>query len=172
MMKLINKLRLIATAADEQEYIDCVQDLLAHSLVQKMRDFPQHGDFNCLEHSLGVSYIGFLVARHLGLDARSTARGGLLHDFFLYNWRYEKPYKGMHAFAHPGVALKNAQEHFTLNSTECDIIKKHMWPLTIVPPRCKEAFLIMLVDKYCATMEVFHGINRAVLSRLQGIALA
>ncbi len=38
---------------------------------------------------------------------------------------------------------------------EKDIIKKHMWPMTAVPPKYKESFIVTCVDKYCATIEFF-----------------
>ena len=44
---------------------------------------------------------------------------------------------------------------FDLNDMEKDIIVKHMWPLTIVPPKFKESYIVTLVDKYCATKEFF-----------------
>ena len=30
-----------------------------------------------------------------------------------------------------------------------------MWPLTIIPPRFAEGYIVTLVDKYCATKEFF-----------------
>ena len=36
---------------------------------------------------------------------------------------------------------------------EKDIIINHMWPVTVKLPRTKEAFILTLVDKYCATYE-------------------
>lgn len=42
---------------------------------------------------------------------------------------------------------------FDLNDMEKDIIINHMWPVTIKLPRTKEAFILTLVDKYCATYE-------------------
>ncbi len=30
---------------------------------------------------------------------------------------------------------------------------RHMWPLTITPPRCREAYVIVAYDKYCSMME-------------------
>lgn len=45
------------------------------------------------------------------------------------------------------------QTIFDLNDMEKDIIINHMWPVTIKLPRTKEAFILTLVDKYCATYE-------------------
>ena len=36
---------------------------------------------------------------------------------------------------------------------EKDIILKHMWPLTIIPPRYLESFIVSIIDKIVATGE-------------------
>jgi uncharacterized protein len=118
-----------------------------------MDKFMQHANVSCLEHSFYVSYVSYSICKRLKLDYSSAARGGLLHDFFLYDWHGTK-IKTLHGVKHPGIALENANKYFELNSLEKDIIKKHMWPLTIVPPMHTESFIVTLVDKYCTTMEV------------------
>ena len=144
-----------ADEAETEEYIDCIYDLLHNEALRSMLRFRQHGDVSCLEHSFYVSYNSYLVCRRLGWDFRSEARGGLLHDFFLYDWHVPSPERkrGRHAFLHPAVALSNAEKYFKLNAKEKDVIKKHMWPLTVIPPSCPEAFIVMLEDKYCAYLE-------------------
>lgn len=84
----------------------------------------------------------------------------------MYDWHYEKPYKGLHGFIHPEIALKNADEHFELNKIERDIIKKHMWPMTVVLPKYKESYVVMIVDKVCASMEIVNLINNTSVSKL------
>ncbi|HHU31553.1 MAG: HD family phosphohydrolase [Zhaonellaceae bacterium] len=140
-------------ASNDADYKDCIKDLLTNQEVRGLHNFVQHGNVSRLEHSLFVSYKSFLLCKKLGLDYCSAARGGLLHDFFLYNRKVEKPYKGIHGFAHPKIALDNASKYFNLNEIEKDIIKKHMWPLTIVPPKYMETLVVSCVDKYCATLE-------------------
>lgn len=162
-----SKLSLKADSSSDGEYEKCICDLIQHEMVGTMENFIQHGDINCLEHSLYVSYSSFLICRRLGLDYRSAARGGLLHDFFLYDWHIAKPYRGPHGFIHPAVALKNANRHFTLNDREKDIIRKHMWPMTMRPPRYKETVVVLLVDKYCATMEIVNWSGRKNVYRLK-----
>ncbi|MEE1504614.1 MAG: hypothetical protein UGF89_10270, partial [Acutalibacteraceae bacterium] len=45
----------------------------------------------------------------------------------------------------------------TLNKKEEDIIKKHMWPLTVIPPKYLESFVVTSMDKYCATIEMIYS---------------
>ena len=52
-----------------------------------------------------------------------------------------------------------------LNKKEKDIIIKHMWPLTIIPPRYIESFIITLVDKYCALKESYNYYSGKVVSK-------
>ena len=125
----------------DEEYLALVRDLLEHPKVGLMREYIQHGDTTCLEHCVNVSYLSYLFCKSHGLDARAAARGGLLHDLFL--------------FEHPRKALKNAEEAFSLTAVERDIILRHMWPLTIVPPKYAESYVIVMYDKYCSTMETF-----------------
>ena len=63
--------------------------------------------------------------------------------------------KKNHIKNHPKIALENANKLFNLNKKEQDIILKHMWPLTVVPPKCREAYVICYFDKTCTLKEVF-----------------
>ncbi|NLP15148.1 MAG: HD family phosphohydrolase [Clostridium sp.] len=151
------------------EYLNCIRDLINNRRVRRMGRYMQHGKVTCLEHSLYVSYCSYLICRRLGFDYRSAARGGLLHDFFLYDWHKKKPYKGLHGLKHPYIALKNAKKYFQLNKLEQDIISKHMWPLTIIPPRYWETLIVNILDKYCAFMETFNIGERRSINRLQSL---
>jgi len=137
------------------EYKHCIQDLIKNKEVLSMKKYIQHSDIHCLEHSLYVSYTSYMVCKKLQFNWSAAARGGLLHDFFLYDWHVKNSNKGLHGFSHPNIALFNANKHFVLNKIEKDIIKKHMWPLTFKLPKYKEALVVALVDKYCATIEIF-----------------
>lgn len=166
---IISKLRLEPDSSVDMEYLDCMRDLIDHPMVRYMKNYIQHGDINCLEHSLYVSYSGYLVCRRMGLDYRSAARGGLLHDFFLYDWHIKGSHEGLHGFIHPHVALENANKLFCLNAMEKDIILKHMWPMTIKPPKYRETCIVITVDKYCAFMEIFDFGERKNVRRLQSL---
>ncbi|MFA6948000.1 MAG: HD domain-containing protein [Eubacteriales bacterium] len=152
----------------EAEYDRCVNDLLESDIVLQMNDYIQHGEVTTLDHCKNVSYISFLICRRLGLDSRAAARGGLLHDFFLYDWHKTSEikdaaghiYKGLHGYVHPYVALANAEYYFgaAIGGCEREIIRTHMWPLTLSMPRCREAYAVILADKLAAGAEVLSAI--------------
>ncbi len=167
--RIIVKLKLETDSTCDTEYIDCIHDLIEHPLVRTMKVYIQHSDIDCLEHSLYVSYNSYLVCKRLGFDYRSAARGGLLHDFFLYDWHVKGSHKGLHGFTHPRTAFDNATREFQLNAVEKDIILKHMWPLTIVPPKYKESYIVAGTDKYCALMEILKLGKRKKVRRLGSV---
>ncbi|HCX64314.1 MAG TPA: HD family phosphohydrolase [Eubacteriaceae bacterium] len=137
----------------ESSFEDCIADLVNHEIVMEMENYRHHNSTSCYEHCVEVSYKTYQVCKRMGLDYQSAARGALLHDLFLYDWRTEKLEEGRHAFVHADIALRNAREEFTLNAKEEDVIKKHMWPVTLAPPRYLESFIVSFVDKYCAFTE-------------------
>lgn len=138
---------------NDQEYLDCVADLLRQPAVQKLANYTQHHYSNRLEHSIRVSYLSYRIAKKLHHDARATARAGLLHDLFYYDWRTTKFDLGTHAWIHPRIALRNAEKITRLSPLERDIIIKHMWGATIIPPKYLEGYIVTAVDKYAATRE-------------------
>ncbi|MGX7351057.1 HD domain-containing protein [Enterococcus canis] len=140
---------------EDQEYLSYVEDLLATEAVQRLADYKQHVNSTRLEHSISVSYHSYLLAKKWNGNARATARAGLLHDLFYYDWRTTKFDEGSHAYMHPRIAVKNAEKITELSDLERDIIIKHMWGATIAPPKYKESFIVTMVDKYCACQEAF-----------------
>ncbi len=146
----------------DPEYLSIVDDLLAQPAVKKLAKYTQHHHSNRLQHSIAVSFDSYRIAKKLHLDYRSTARAGLLHDMFYYNWRTTKFDLGTHAFIHPRVALRNAEKITRLNKKEKDIILKHMFGATMAVPRYPESLIVSLVDDYEAEHEFFGPLRRMV----------
>ena len=140
----------------EKEYLEIARDILRHEEFLRLKEYFHH-DSSIYDHVCRVSYLSYKICKYLKLDYRSATRGALLHDFFLYDWRNhdrpDLPREKFHGLAHPAVALANAGKYFTLNDIERDIIIKHMWPLTIVPPKYKEAYIVSFADKYLSSRE-------------------
>ena len=158
--KILKSLREEEWLQDEEcltdiEYLECVHDILKNETFQSMKHYMQHGCTSTLAHCLHVSYYSYKVCKRYGLDYCSAARAGLLHDLYLYDWHTHARETGehFHGFTHPKTALRNASHIFELNATERDIIVKHMWPLTIIPPKTWEGYVVMFADKHCGLME-------------------
>lgn len=86
----------------------------------------------------------------------------MLHDLFYYDWRENDRSHRPHGYLHPGFALRNARELCgPLDKKTEDIIMRHMWPLTPLPPRYKESLIVSLADKYCATKELLISLSKS-----------
>lgn len=139
-------------------YMRQVRDVIQSPNITRLEEFEQHLGTSRLRHSFNVSYKSFVLAEKLGWDSRAVARAGLMHDMFYYNFRDTDYTAREHCRIHPQVALENARRNFDISGKESDIIRSHMW-LTAKPrPGCKEAYLVTMVDKYCATEEFFKGL--------------
>lgn len=144
------------SAKEKAFFWEEVRQVCSSSRMNKSRTFYQHGKINIYVHSLRVAYICYYWVKkyHLHVDEKALIRGALLHDYFLYDWHdKEHEHKRPHGFFHPSVALCNAKQDFILTRKEENIIQRHMFPLTLIPPGCKEAWLVCMADKVCSTRE-------------------
>ena len=67
---------------NDYTYTNIINDILENEEFLKIKNYKHHG-LSRLEHSLRVSYYSYLITKKLRLNYIETARGGLLHDFFL-----------------------------------------------------------------------------------------
>lgn len=144
------------SAKEKAFFWEEVRQVCSSSRMNKSRTFYQHGKINIYVHSLRLAYICYYWVKkyHLHVDEKALIRGALLHDYFLYDWHdKEHEHKRPHGFFHPSAALCNAKQDFILTRKEENIIQRHMFPLTLIPPGCKEAWLVCMADKVCSTRE-------------------
>lgn len=135
----------------DSEYKKIVSKILENPEFEKRLTYHHHENRSVYVHSLYVSYYSYLIAKKLKLDYKSTAIAGLLHDFYYDDWQMnpKKGIKNLHGFVHAREAYENSQIYFNdlLNNKINDCIRKHMFPLTIRPPKYTEGWIITLVDK-------------------------
>lgn len=124
------------------------------------KNFIQHGDTTVYEHVISVAKKSIEVAEkyNLDVDMDSMIRGALLHDYFLYDWHDGKRERCIHGFTHPMKAYRNAKSELKLNRIERDIIIKHIFPLTLLPPMYLESWIVTYSDKYVSLAETLRGI--------------
>ena len=138
-----------------EEYLEDVRDILRNKEFLKLNHYTHHYWTTRLMHSINVSYISWLIARKFNCNAKSVARAGLLHDFCLYDFKDGTPNGEMQAFYHPKAAAKSSSEIFEISDLERDAILSHMFPIGPLP-RSREAWIITLADKLCASTEFCH----------------
>ena len=132
-------------------------DILKSENFRSTKNYIQHGTMPVHRHCIDVAEKSIAISKFLRIpcNEREMVRGALLHDYFIYDWhdKSRENYQRLHGFYHPGIALRNASMEYELTLREKDIIKKHMWPLTVVPPLCREAWIVTTADKYCSLLE-------------------
>lgn len=148
----------------KQEFSEIIHHILTSEEFQRRKTFKHHGEETVYDHSLKVAYYAYIWAKWLHLDAEATAIGALLHDFYTTPWM-DNPVKAkrirdMHGFAHPKIAFENTKKYFpeVVNPKVKDIITKHMFPLTPIPPIYLESWLVTFADKY-VSLSVFKDVK-------------
>ena len=156
----MNRQNILSLAKEDKEFQEIIKDIIENKEFQKTKNCKVHGNTTIFAHCYTVSYLCYLSCKRKKLDYKSAARGALLHDFYLYDWREKDSHVRPHAFTHPMTAYLNAKKQFDLNWMEKDMILTHMFPVTLFTiPLCREGWILTLIDKSCATMEFFDAVK-------------
>lgn len=149
------------------EIIRFGRDILLSDGLQREKQFMQHGSCSVFRHSVTVAYLCLRLADRyrLRVDRRALVRGALLHDYFLYDWHEPLLRNKIHGFTHPSTALRNAKRDFHLSKKEQNMIKRHMFPLTPLPPSSPEGLLLCVADKIAAAHETIGGMKQKFRKR-------
>lgn len=136
--------------------------------MKREKRFIQHANVSTYEHSIGVATMSLTLAAifRVKVDKVSLVRGALLHDFFLYDWHDKTAMPKAHAYLHPLIAFDNAKKEFKLNAIEKNIIQAHMFPLSIVMPKYKESWIVVMADKICAMNEIVSNLKLKLVGLL------
>lgn len=144
------------------------KEILASDNMKREKRFIQHANVSTYEHSIGVATMSLTLAAifRVKVDKVSLVRGALLHDFFLYDWHDKTAMPKAHAYLHPLIAFDNAKKEFKLNAIEKNIIQAHMFPLSIVMPKYKESWIVVMADKICAMNEIVSNLKLKLVGLL------
>lgn len=144
------------------------KEILASDNMKREKRFIQHANVSTYEHSIGVATMSLTLAAifRVKVDKVSLVRGALLHDFFLYDWHDKTAMPKAHAYLHPLIAFDNAKKEFRLNAIEKNIIQAHMFPLSIMMPKYKESWIVVMADKICAMNEIVSNLKLKLVGSL------
>lgn len=157
---------------NDEEFQSIIKELIQNETVLEMKKYRQHYETDCFDHCYRASYYCYRICKKFKLDYKSAARGAMLHDLFLYDWREKSDRKGLHAYTHGRCALENANKLFELNEIEQNMILRHMWPVTVVPPKYIEGFILTIVDKHCAMEEFSEHLSKNKVLKYAYVFLA
>lgn len=130
----------------DNQYKMIVEHILNDREFNKISSSFHHGT-DRLTHSIKVSYYSYLISKKLGLDYETTAKAGLLHDFFSTPNNKTLRESTESLFNHAKIAADNANRQFGITEKEKNIIETHMFPLTLKPSKFAEGWIVSLVDK-------------------------
>lgn len=141
-----------------KEFVSFARDILHSKEFQKMKTYRHHVKGTLYDHSIKVAYLCYRHHKRFGSqnELKELVRGALLHDYYLYDLHDGTRSHRFHWFRHPGCALQQALAHYpSLTHTQQDMIKHHMFPLTVVPPTTQGGWLVCFYDKIAAISDRF-----------------
>lgn len=158
------------SAKDRRLLKETLKELNRQGRLQEEKLAKQHGSTSVYQHSINVAYLSLWLAGRLPLrtDRRALVRGALLHDYFLYDWHKKDDGHRWHGFRHGKTAARNAKRDYRLNRLEEYIIARHMFPLTVLPPKSKEGWMVCLADKWCARFSEFSKAEGSLINKKRG----
>ena len=155
------------TKKANNEFDSLVSDILENEYFLETKHDLHHGTSK-YEHSIRVAKLSYKLSKIFKADTKSTARAGLLHDFF-FGTRKEKPENSY--LRHPVTASENAKKYFNVSELESEAIKTHMFHQVLLKkifpfinrkekasvkefkPKSKEGWIICASDLIVSVME-------------------
>ena len=140
------------------------KEILESKRFKKCLNTSHHFNTTIGQHMINVTVksleiANFLQKHRFKIDRKRLIIAGLSHDLAMAFARenYGKIQgKFTTAFRHPIDSVKMAEEVIDVHKKTKKIIKRHMWPLCIIPPTSLEGWILTIADKIVATQEIFH----------------
>ncbi|MFB0919905.1 MAG: HD domain-containing protein [Oscillospiraceae bacterium] len=148
----------------DSDFIAFAIPLIEEGSFLRAKDIRQHGNTTRFSHCVSVAYYSLKTAARLKIpcNARSLVRGGMLHDYYFYDRREKNISQFKNSFIHPKAAVFNAVRDYNVSPLEQNIIVRHMFPITLIPPKYREGLIVCITDKICGLAETF-GISKLPL---------
>lgn len=138
----------------DEDFLKISASIIEHPDYQKLKFIGNNGS-SVFDHNTASAYLAYRIARKLKMNEKATVRGALLRNFEYYMMKLNKAdedslRKGENrdkSHKDPGFIFG------PISNLEKDIIAKHRWPHTLIPPHYPEAIIVMIVDKIISIRE-------------------
>ena len=140
---------------ERKELEELYDFFLHHEKILRLKDIEMHRGSTVYIHSFKVAKLAVKRGlRHKNVDLKAILIAGVLHDYYLYDWRKDRSLLKKHGSRHPYIAAENAYKDFDVDEFVQKIIKSHMWPINIQEfPNSTEARIVNLADDTIALKE-------------------
>lgn len=134
-----------------EEFDLITKDIINDKSFINLKNESHHGTTR-YDHLLRVARVVFRWCKKFNVrDYVSITRASLLHDLFL-----DKDIDNISELINHGdIAAQNALALFDISKYEEDMIKNHMFPLTLTLPKGEGSYILIAADKLVALYEVF-----------------
>ena len=134
-------------------------DILASERFQQAYGVTHHYKSNVAEHSLHVAgeacrIAGWLNRHGFSISYEDVVRGSLLHDIGMTDSRVAECRPWRKAYAHPRRGTDIAGSEYRENAVVQNTIRRHMWPICVIPPRHISGWIVVAADKICSIREI------------------
>ncbi|MDX9802250.1 MAG: hypothetical protein RBT69_13050 [Spirochaetia bacterium] len=142
----------------DKDFLEISSPITENPEYQRLKGIRQN-DRSVFDHNIAVAYLACRIAKNFQMNKKAIVRGALLRNFEYYSnycsSQIKKQFENRHRDAGEGDdSLKYTALLFGPVSTlERDIILKHRWPYTLIPPHYPEAIIVMIADKLISIKE-------------------
>ncbi len=138
----------------DEDFLKIAKAITDHPDYQRLKLVENNGR-SVFDHNTASAYLAYRIAKELQMNEKAIVRGALLRNFEYFILQEELPDGStLHEREYPDKSVKNAELLFgPISALEKDIIIKHRWPHTLIPPHYPEAIIVMIVDKIVSLRE-------------------
>ena len=144
---------------NNQEFEDIINSYITREEFKDLKNYKHHG-ISRYEHLLRTAYYTYKVSKFFKLDYQEITLAALFHDYY-HDEVKDLPFR-KRLIKHPEYAIKNASKLVKLTPKQENIIRTHMFPITIKPPKYKEGWLVDIVDDIASLTDVFLLMGRKI----------
>lgn len=153
-----------------RELLPECEDILSSGRFQKAKRVRHHKKFNVAAHSMqtavyGARLCGWLNRHGAKIDKRDVIRACLLHDIGMTEDQVHDSVQYRKAFAHPKKSVEIAAAEYGANEVQLDAVRRHMWPICVIPPKHVAGWLVVAADKMASCKEVLRMMTLPADSR-------
>ena len=144
---------------------ELVEDIVRSDRFLRAKTLGHHGKVSLADHSRRTAMYGRNICRSLEkrgipVSEKDVVRACLLHDIGMTDLEVFDKVSWKKAYLHPTRGAAIAREEYRAGRIQCDAIRKHMWPICIIPPLYKESWVVLAADKWCSFHEFLERVKK------------